>query len=67
MTVVLYGVTMQEQGVSKVVTVKSHKSGERVIDHTPASIEMPIEGPRVEGEEDKEQAEEETVERVVAK
>jgi chromosome segregation protein len=64
---VLYGVTMQVQGVSKIVSVKFHRAGERVFDHAPASLETPIEGPRVEDEEDKEQPKEETLEVVLAK
>ncbi len=36
---VLYGVTMQEHGVSKIVSVKFHKSGEEIASYRPASIE----------------------------
>ncbi len=34
---VLYGVTMQEQGLSKIVSVRFHKAAEEVMDH-PAGL-----------------------------
>ena len=35
---VLYGVTMQERGVSRIVSVKFHKADETVTDHTPKQL-----------------------------
>src|SRR6266511_3414339 len=35
---VLYGVTMQEQGVSRIVSVKFHKSDDKVTDHVPKAL-----------------------------
>src|SRR5215475_3804854 len=49
---VLYGVTMQEQGVSKIVSVRFHKADEAVIDHTPMPLVPPATGPQIETEED---------------
>jgi chromosome segregation protein len=63
---VLYGVTMQEQGISRIVSVKFHKAEEQVTDHTPKPL---VETPAhpVEEEEDQLQAKEETVEVMMAK
>jgi chromosome segregation protein len=63
---VLYGVTMQEQGISKIVSVKFHKADEAVTDHTPVALETP--GPRpVDKEEDAPHKREETIEIMMAK
>src|SRR5256714_9766569 len=59
---VLYGVTMQEHGVSKIVSVKFHKADEAVTNRSEAPLEQPIDGRTVEEEEDKLRSREETLE-----
>jgi chromosome segregation protein len=56
---VLYGVTMQEQGVSRIVSVKFHKADEPVTDRTAPPLVPPPSVPSLEGEEDKLQNKEE--------
>lgn len=67
MASVLYGVTMQEHGVSKIVSVKFHKADEQVTDHQPSSIETPTTGTPVATEEDAPHKREDTLEVVMAK
>jgi chromosome segregation protein len=64
---VLYGVTMQEQGVSRIVSVKFHKSDEAVTDHKPTSLETPTTVRPVEQDEDAPHKREETIEIMMAK
>jgi len=59
---VLYGVTMQEQGVSKIVGVKFHKANEIVSDHKPEPLVPPATVPDLGDEEDKQHRPEETLE-----
>src|SRR5204862_2329905 len=60
----LYGVTMQEHGVSKIVSVKFHKANEPVstTTHTLVPLVPPPSGPTVEEMEDAPHTPEETME-----
>lgn len=62
---VLYGVTMQEQGVSRIVSVKFHKAEEPAEHSTP--LVPPAAGPQVETEEDAPRSKDDTLEVVMAK
>jgi chromosome segregation protein len=64
---VLYGITMQEHGVSKIVSVKFHKATDTVTDHPAASLETPTATPPVDQEEDAPHKRDETMEIVMAK
>jgi chromosome segregation protein len=64
---VLYGVTMQEHGVSKIVSVKFHKSDEQASGQPAVSLETPTSVRSVEPEEDAPHKREETIEVMMAK
>jgi chromosome segregation protein len=64
---VLYGITMQEHGISKIVSVKFHKTNEAASGQPTASLETPIAMPLVEAEEDEPHQRDETMEIVMAK
>jgi chromosome segregation protein len=64
---VLYGVTMQEHGVSKIVSVKFHKSDEQNSDPAAVSLETPTTVRPVDREEDAPHRREDTIEVMMAK
>jgi hypothetical protein len=64
---VLYGVTMQEHGVSKIVSVKFHKADEQVTDHTPKPLVAITSPAPIEAAEDALHPANETIEVAMAK
>ncbi|MDB6054098.1 MAG: chromosome segregation protein [Verrucomicrobiales bacterium] len=64
---VLYGVTMQEHGVSRIVGVKFHKSDGQVEDQNSKLLVPQAAGESLASEEDKLQSREETIDVVMAK
>ena len=64
---VLYGITMQEHGVSKIVSVRFHKANEEVTGHQAASLETPTTPPPIVAEEATPHTRDETLQVVMAK
>ncbi|MGI8965341.1 MAG: hypothetical protein ACR2H1_04540, partial [Limisphaerales bacterium] len=63
---VLYGVTMQEHGISKIVSVKFHKADEEITDHKPQPLESPLKIAPVDAEEDTPHLRQETIDVTMA-
>jgi chromosome segregation protein len=64
---VLYGVTMQEHGVSRIVSVRFHKADEPAADHRPTSLETPAPVPATVRDQDAPHKREDTIEIAMAK
>jgi chromosome segregation protein len=64
---ILYGVTMEEHGISKIVSVKFHKADEPTLNYQGTPLVPPATGPQVETSEDAPHKREETMDMAVAK